>query len=52
MSVFMQLTKKKEWNQVHLQVLRSTTLQRAMVRQISQPQALLGAMMSPKNFSS
>jgi hypothetical protein len=44
--------KKKEWNQVHLQVLRSTTPQRGMFRDISQPQALLWALVFPKNFSS
>jgi hypothetical protein len=51
--LFVQLTKKKkEWNQVHLQVLRSATPQRGMFREISQPQALQGTLVFPKNFSS
>jgi hypothetical protein len=38
--------KKEEWNQVHLKVLRSATPQREMFRETSQPQALLGALVS------
>jgi hypothetical protein len=44
--------KKKEWNQVHLQVLHSTTPQRGIFREISQPQVLLGALVFPNNFNS
>jgi hypothetical protein len=54
MSVFVQLTKKKKkkWYQVHLQVLRSATPQRGSFQALSQIQALLGALVFPKNFSS
>jgi hypothetical protein len=36
----------------NLQVLRSATPQRGMFQEISQPQALLRALVFPKNFSS
>jgi hypothetical protein len=39
-------TRKKRSETRYMQVLRSTTPQRRMFREISQPQALLGALLS------